>query len=186
MIASEKYAQPLAASIRLSPFLMGNKPPIRMGGGYGDLGNLEKIQFSHKRTCNVDEMSRCASFFCLKGNFLPFLAQFWLSKALFRLVSECFQPSKVLPRVPLRIFGFWECSRDFPSVFSAFKSVLEGFLARIRRSGAFPRLSRRIFDLWERFCGFASAFLTLGRTPEAPLAAISTFGRVPTISPAFF
>ena len=33
MIASEKYAQPLAASIRLSAFLMGNKPPIRMGGG---------------------------------------------------------------------------------------------------------------------------------------------------------
>ena len=33
MIVSEKYAQPLATNTRLLAFLMGNEPPICMGGG---------------------------------------------------------------------------------------------------------------------------------------------------------
>ena len=39
------------------------------GGGYDDLGFSGKGRFSHKRTCNVDRMSRCASFLCLNGLF---------------------------------------------------------------------------------------------------------------------
>lgn len=49
MIASEKYAQPLATRTPFSAFLMDDKSSVGTGGD-DDLGNFEESQFSYRRT----------------------------------------------------------------------------------------------------------------------------------------
>ena len=72
-----RFSKAHFSTTRLSAFLMGNKPPIRMGGGYNDLSFSGKGRFSHKRTRNADIISQGASFLYLNGIFksVPFHAE---------------------------------------------------------------------------------------------------------------
>lgn len=57
------------ANTRLSAFLIGDKPPISIGGGYSDLTFSGQGRFSCKRTRNVGKTSHGASFLYLNAIF---------------------------------------------------------------------------------------------------------------------
>ena len=57
------------ANTRLSAFLIGDKPPIPIGGGYSDLTFFGQGRFSYKRTRNVGKTSHGASFLYLNAIF---------------------------------------------------------------------------------------------------------------------
>ena len=57
------------ANTRLSAFLIGDKPPISIGGGYSDLTFSGQGRFSYKRTRNVGKTSHGASFLYLNAIF---------------------------------------------------------------------------------------------------------------------
>lgn len=57
------------ANTWLSAFLIGDKPPISIGGGYNDLTFFGQGRFSCKRTRNVGKISHGASFLYLNAIF---------------------------------------------------------------------------------------------------------------------
>ena len=98
MIASEKYAQPLAASIRLSPLCIGRIFSASTGGGYGDIGNFEESQFSYRRTCNADIISQGASFFTQTCGLLPSFL-----RKLVRAFTKTAKTRVISPQKPCKI-----------------------------------------------------------------------------------
>ncbi|MDE5775936.1 MAG: hypothetical protein K2H67_03535, partial [Treponemataceae bacterium] len=138
-------------------FLIGDRPPLGMGGGYNGLGFFASAllglltsqgvalltKFSSKtRAYSIRICARAASpgaFSPLKSAFVAFFAQFWLSKALPNPHLVHFQPSGAFPRLPQRVFGLQKYFRYFPRAFSAFKSTFVASLVHFQRSKVLPK-----------------------------------------------
>ena len=148
LLSMEKSTQSRTAITPFSAFLMGDRPPLRMGG----------VQRPSFFVCRPFRGSLRR-----KASLRP--ERFRFSKVLPKPRSTCFQPSGELPRLPRRIFNPQKCSRslarrvfnlreasrDFPDVFSTLKSA--------------PKAS-------------LGAFSGFGRTPEAFVAVLRTAYRV--------
>lgn len=137
-------------TLQPSAFLMGNKLLYIRWGGYDDLVNFQKGQFSHKRTRNADKMPLCASVFYLNGHFWCFPGTF------LRLGST--------PEASLDAFlGFGNAPKALPDVFSTFGSAPEASPGVFSNLGRTPKAR-------------LGAFSRFGNSPEASPAHFQALG----------